>query len=254
MKHTFRNLLTHTGIVCMSLSLFSITSCKKEITETNSSNSTSSNFSSSIISSQLTKFWANYSEFKNVALEPGTSADLDGLLNDAEMLSTLHYGLNTALTEVDSTYEVVTTAEFSNEITLTGENTFTNENVCVFFDKTLQSIKTYTSSSELVERKIHEINLEIVSYNDSTATIKTTVKFSGGELYATSDLDWTGAFSPYLAKFDQNTAIPWVAKSTAEQGKQASGHGKYNYFRFLLDSIWNVTPICNRYNTKQIIQ
>lgn len=159
------------------------------------------------------------------------------------MLSTLHYGLNTALTEVDSTYEIVTTAEFMNDITLTEENSFTNEHICVFFDKTLQSIKNYTSSSELVERKIHEINLEIVSYNDSTATIKTTVKFSGGELYATSDLDWTGAFSPYLAKFDQNTVIPWVAKSTAEQRKFDPTRVAYNYFNHLLNfnkTDWNI--------------
>lgn len=218
-------------------------SCKKEITETNATNSlsTNTNYTAAIISNQLTKFWANYSAFKNVPLEAGTSADLDGLLNDAEMLSTLHYSLNTALTEVDTTYEVVTTAEFLNDLTLTGENTFTNENICVFFDKTLQSIKTYTSSTELTERKIHEINLEMVSYNDSTVTIKTTVKFSGGELYATSDLDWTSSQSPYLAKFDQNTNIPWVAKSTAEQRKFDPTRVTYNYFNFLLNNNWNIT-------------
>jgi hypothetical protein len=244
MKHLNMKNWKVAGIAIFGSMSLVLGSCKKEITETNATNSisTNTNYTAAIISNQLTKFWANYSAFKQVPIDDGTSADLDGLLNDAEMLSTLHYSLNTALTEVDTTYEVVTTAEFLNDLTLTGENTFTNENVCVFFDKTLQTIKTYTSSTELVERKIHEINLDIVSYNSNTVTIKTTVKFSGGELYATSDLDWTGSQSPYLAKFDQNTNIPWVAKSTAEQGKQASGHGKYNYFRFLLDSNWNVTP------------
>ncbi len=143
---------------------------------------------------------------------------------------------------MDTTFEIVSTTEFTNTIPMTSDGRFTNKNACHFFDKTLQSIKSHTTSTEIVERKIHEINLDVVSYNDSSAIIKTTVKFSSGEFYATSDLEWTSANSSYLAKFTPSYKIPWVAKSTPEQGKQATGHGKYNYFGYILNNNWSVTP------------
>ncbi len=230
-----------TGIVVFSGMSLALNSCKKEITETKELNNSSpnANYSSDIISSQLSTFWTNYSAHKNLPLVDGSSPNLDANLNETEMLSTLHYGLNVALTEVDTTFEIVTTAVFTNSIPMTSDGRFSNKNACIFFDKTLQSIKNHTTSTEITERKIHEINLEVTSYSDSSAIIKAIVKFSSGEFYATSDLEWTSANSSYLAKFTPSYKIPWVAKSTPEQGKQADGQGKYNYFNFLLDSTWS---------------
>lgn len=232
-----------TGIVVFSSMSLVLNSCKKEITETTELNNSSpnANYSSDIISSQLSTFWTNYSAHKNLPLEDGSSPNLDATLNETEMLSTLHYGLNVALAEVDTTFEIVSTTEFTNSIPMTSDGRFTNKNACIFFDKTLQSIKNHTTSTEIIERKIHEINLEVTSYSDSSAIIKTIVKFSSGDLYATSDLEWTSGSSPYLAKFTTGYKIPWVAKSTAEQGKQSATHGKYNYFNYILNNNWSVT-------------
>lgn len=231
------------GIAIFSSVSLVISSCKKEITETNElkNSNLNSNYSTNIIENQLSNFWTNYAAFKNATIDGNETPDLDGIMNESEMLSTLHYSLNVALTEVDTTYEEVTNAEFLNEITLTGENTFTNQDVCIFFDKTLQSIKAYTSSTELIERKIHEITLEIESYSDNIVIINTKVKFSSGDLYAASDIEWTATKSPYLVRFTPNYQIPWVAKSTAEQDKQGAGQGKYNYFNYVLNNNWNIT-------------
>jgi hypothetical protein len=233
-----------TGIVVFSGMSLALNSCKKEITETKELNNSSpnANYSSDIIGSQLSTFWTNYSAHRNLPLVDGSSPNLDATLNETEMLSTLHYGLNVALTEVDTTFEIVTTAEFTNSIPMTSDGRLSNKNACIFFDKTLQSIKKHTTSTEITERKIHEINLDVTSYSDSSAIIKATVKFSSGEFYATSDLEWTSGSSPYLAKFTPSYKIPWVAKSTPEQGKQATGHGKYNYFGYILKDNWSVTP------------
>lgn len=219
-------------------------SCKKQINETDSLSDTdvSTNITSEIISTQLNRFWNCYSTFKEVSNIDSSISNLNGLVNEQEMLSTLHYSLNTALTEVDTTYEIVTTAEFYNDIELTNEDRFTYKNLCRFFDKTLMSIKEYTLSTEITEKKIHEIFIEVNSYNQTTVTLKTKVKFSSGELYATSDLGWTSEQSPYLAKFNSNYQIPWVAKTSPEQGKNPTGFSKYSYFNFALNRNWNVTP------------
>lgn len=238
------NKLKITGIVVFGSMSLVLNSCKKEITETTELNNSSpnANYSSDIIGSQLSTFWTNYSAHKNLPLEDGSSPNLDATMNETEMLSTLHYGLNVALSEVDTTFEIVSTTEFTNTIRMNSDGRFNNKNACIFFDKTLQSIKSHTTSTEIIERKIHEINLEVTSYSDSSAIIKTTVKFSSGEFYATSDLEWTSANSSYLAKFTPSYKIPWVAKSTPEQGKQATGHGIYNYFGYILNNNWSVTP------------
>ncbi len=233
-----KQLQTAVMVICTT-TLLLVVSCKKTEPESNSTQGSASALNeNNPIEGLLNNFWANYSAYHNVAIEDGRIPNLNGSSNETEMLNTLHYALNTAITNPDTVYEEVIEQELKAEIPVAENNTFKNSNICQVFDEVVTLINNKVAATEFTEKAINSIEVELSNYTATKAMLTIRVRFSGGALYATSNLEWTSNSSPYLAKFQGNYQIPWVSQTTLTQSKVTD---YYQYIGHLLNNRWSVT-------------
>ncbi len=214
-------------------------SCKKDVHEDASSSTliktnnlrSASAVSSDGVANLLDDWWANYAVYKNIQYTNSVTPNLNANLNRDYAVSMLHYSLNVAMVNVDSTYQDVTTDSVFYNYTAPPDNpVLLKRDVCIAFDNIKDQIKAKLQNTELLEKVINRITLTDLSVTENSLNLKVNFEATGGTLLATSDPN----SGPNVATsfFPTGTSIPWASKQSG-QGSSATTNPFYNYWYWL---------------------
>lgn len=204
-------------------------------TDANVSKSNASNSAYAIpteeVANLLDDWWANYAVFKNVEYSNDVAPDLNATVAEDYAVTMLHYSLNIALVNLDSTYEDVTADSVFYSYTLSSDNpVLTKANVCTAFDNIKDQIKAKLQSTELDEKTINRITIDDNSTSDEGLNLKVIFEATGGKLIATREPD--RGPNVETSFFPTNASIPWASKQSGA-GNSASTNPFYNYWYWL---------------------
>lgn len=232
MNYSKKSML-YLGIVCSMLML----GCEKDFAPTSSqSNQSSQNakvleLNETQFDQWLSTFWSNYASYKGVAYDNGITPDLTKTLHKSEAQELLHYALNIAYVNLDTTYEIEQYDSLSIPVQVSSENDFvTMGNICAVMNVISNFVKEKHSS---LSNQSHCLNRLTVKWVGATNIIRVRITMTSGDIWSTSKFIQQASINKYFPN-----PIPWLTKKSIpdEINPIISPRNQSNYLTWLFDN------------------